>query len=570
MKKQLLTFTTDLFMLFLGIFILLPVTWAQEDCLGGSEGNSIYLEANNIKALIDPTGSLFWDGNNAKFEVERDGNSLATIFAQGLWIGGRDVAGNILVSAATYGKSANQYDYSPGPLLFQDLETSIEPDLENCEEWDRTWSVTRQEIEAHIADFTDNGIIDNPVSTVINWPGRGNQNLSFLPVTNQGLAPFWDRDADGIYEPFAGDYPILPQNLESPLPRADQMTWCVFHTGFGLLNDSNSTKSASLEVQLMAWSFNCSDNELLNNTIFTTYKMINRNISPVEDTKIGFWHDFDLGCFEDDYIGCAPEQNTFFVYNATNQDDCQIVTSAGTNPPVQAVTILNKPLDKFIYMNNGAFGDMPATADPNSEQEYLNYLEGSFRDGTPITEGGTGFQSGGDVTNFVFPDDPNDAEGWSMNSAGLPPGDRRALGVVSLGDMLPGQITIIDLAYSYHREEGASNLENVTAMYENVATIQAAYDNYFADVCNQVTAVSEPVWAKNIRLFPNPVNELLTIEYGANNIDQIEIWDNYGRCLLKLNEQKNNFEVGTLPAGVYYLKFGVKGESIVRKFVKIK
>ena len=70
-----------------------------------------------------------------------------------------------------------------------------------------------------------------------------------------------------------------------------------------------------------------------------------------------------------------------------------------------------------MYANNAAFGPFPpAITDPTQPNEYYNYLSGTFRDGTLLTVGGSGFNSSSDITNFAFPANPSDSlTEWTMH-----------------------------------------------------------------------------------------------------------------------------------------------------------
>ena len=80
------------------------------------------------------------------------------------------------------------------------------------------------------------------------------------------------------------------------------------------------------------------------------------------------------------------------------------------------------------YMRPGACNPLPGMTDPSTATEFYNYLTGRWRDGTPFTFGGSGYEPGSRRnTNFAFPDAPNNPAGWSMCSANLPCGDRRTI-----------------------------------------------------------------------------------------------------------------------------------------------
>ena len=93
-------------------------------------------------------------------------------------------------------------------------------------------------------------------------------------------------------------------------------------------------------------------------------------------------------------------------------------------------------MSSFVYYNNST----PANqADPNSPLQYYNYLAGYWGDGEPFTLGGSG-RGGAIPTKYVFPEEPNNAAGWSMCTATLPQGDRRTLQASGPFTLLPGAV----------------------------------------------------------------------------------------------------------------------------------
>ena len=491
--------TRPLYTIFFSLLLPLHFLSAQNDCEVPTLTNGIHLNGNNVRALYAASGSQLWDAEDSQFSVASEGVNLTTIFAQGLWLGAYDEAGNLKISAATYGASSGRSDFYPGPIGMGG-QTSADA----CANFDRAWEVYRYQILAHQADFADNGVIDNPIPTIVGWPGSGNPEFETingfaLPENAEGYAPFQDLDQDGIYEPLAGEYPIEP--LHAIIP--EHLVFTVFNTTGNLSTNSNSSAPVPMEIHCLAWSLNCTENELLNNTIFTNYRFINRAVEPLDSLRVGLWNDFDLGCYTDDYVGSAPGLNTFFTYNGDNfdNDPCdQGIQGAGENPPVQAVTFLNQPLDAFIYANNPGFGPPIPTSDPAVAQEYFNYLSGRFRDGTPLTEGGNGYNPGStEVVRFAFPGDPNDPTAWSQHSTNAPLADYRTLATIGIDHWEVGQILELDVAHSFHRVEGADYLGNVTAMYAGVAELQDLYDTNFASSCNPpIICDDDCIWAGDL------------------------------------------------------------------------
>ena len=486
MKKRLLSFS---FLLF-----LFQLSFSQ-DCPPATAGQ--LLSSNNINAYIPLGGSLFnVDGNDPGFEAPAL-EQAHTIFTQGLWLGAVDPGGNIKVAAQTYGRAYGDVDFFAGPL-----DEMSNTNNQSCEDWDHVWTVYRYQIEAHLADFADNGVIDNPIPAVLGWPGRGNAHFSALfgfelPFASHGLAPYFDHNGNGIYDPLAGDYPMVYASAIIP----EQITWSVFND-IGNVHLETNGDPLNMEIQLTCWVYHCTDNPQLNNTVFTSYKLYNRRLETLDSVHFGSWLDFDLGCFTDDLVGSSPELNTIFAYNETNTDGPCIfgATGYGENPPVQAMTFLNKEMSYAMYTTNPSI-----TAIPNSETDhptdFYRYLTGHWPDGTPLQSGGNGYDTLASTppTNFVFPGDPNNHEEWSQLSAGAYPADVRMLGSINLGTMPSGAIHKVDIAYSFFREPGADHLGNVTAMYAGVADLRSWYASEFQTVCSQPPFCEDDcIWAGDL------------------------------------------------------------------------
>lgn len=529
------------------------------------------LEANDIRATITNGGDLFHDGSNGQFRITSEEGMPTTISAAGLWLGGMDTGGQLKLAAQTYGRGAMRHDYYPGPIPFiyngnQDI---------NCAQWDTIWTVHRSEILAHLLDYQDNQAIDDPLQTIMGWPGEGNpyfediwgfplpqeENLT-NDLPDQGLAPFADTDGDGIYDPMQGDYPMIPEG--GPLP--EQISWTVFNDYFGLHNISGAF-TITAEVQLTTWAYQCEDSPQLDRTVFASYDIINRAIEPIDSFRLGLWVDFDLGCPTDDYLGSAPALNSFFAYNQDNVDDtdCNFnIAGFGDNPPVQAATFLNRPLYGFSYHLVGQ--------EPNAPQNsvgYYNLLNGRFQDNSPIYASGDGYEETGATTNFAFPGDPNAADEWSMQSEGLPVGDHRVIGSVELNRLDPNHADRIVMAFTYVREPGADHLGNVSAMYGQISQLQEWYDSGFADGCDFLTSVEE-VSAPEVRVFPNPSADAFTIDFPEQQMERLSVFDATGRLVRRVEGPHYDqyiLQRGHLPAGIYILRLEQKGSMITRKLM---
>ena len=128
-----------------------------------------FLHGNDVRATFRNAGDMFWDGvSEAQYYVpySQGQPSISSIFAGGLWLGTYDQGGNLLIAAQTYRTVGT--DYWSGPL-----DTTAQ--AIDCSGFDKIWQVKGTVVTALLADYNDNGVIDNPIDTsLLLWPGRGN------------------------------------------------------------------------------------------------------------------------------------------------------------------------------------------------------------------------------------------------------------------------------------------------------------------------------------------------------------------------------------------------------------
>ncbi len=551
---------------------------AQQNCQPGS--NNSYLETENILAKFGPGGSLFSYGPGVVNVIPNAPEGPSTVYAAALWLGAFDPAGNLKVASATY--RTLESDYAVGPLNpFTGQMTDAD-----CQAWNRVFRVSGDQIAAHLTDFADNGTVDDPIQAIYGWPGKGNTHFFEVYLLNpvalyfQQLAPFHDADGNGLYDPDKGDCPaiFLPNGTEL-VPH--QIVWHVFNDA-GLPHEQSGGKPLGVEVQVTAFAFDCEEPYLLGNTFFVQHKIINRSFEPLDSLQVGLFVDFDLGCYTDDFIGCKPEQNTFFVYNEDNTDGWPGTScwpeepTFGENPPAAAVTFLNKPLDRAMYFDNAM--EFPTGGGfPHLPQEYYNYLNAHWRDGQPLTYGGDGWtwnDPNATPTNYAFPDPPQDPNGWSMSSVDLnfQFSERLSISSHDAGTLLPGQSIELGTAWSQHREAGRDHLENVSLLYDEVELIQLLYDCNFDCVCSPISSLKNVAEAE-IDIFPNPAKERVTLRYGDLPVEEIRLFAADGRLVKSLQNiqpEQTVLEVAGLNAGVYTVQFLNDKESLARKILVLR
>ena len=443
----------------------------REDCIPATA--QIDMSINNVRARLTTGGDVWWNLSEGRYVVPKIpiGSGLpevSSIFAGAVWLGGFDPSGNLKMAAATYRNSSDN-DFYPGPI---DPNTGT-TELQTCLNWDRFFTVTGVEIDQHLRNYAVAKLagvpyeLDSIPDGVKYWPGKGNpyflQKYGFeLPNTEQALGSFWDEDFDNNYDPANGDYPII-EIRGCPLPQyPDEMTMWIYNDAGGAHTATQGQK-IQMEVQVQAFAY--ATNDAINDMTFQRYKLINRAQVDIGDCYFAMWVDPDLGCFTDDYVGCDTTRSMAYVYNEDELDGANGCTCSGgvdtycDEIPMLGIDYFRGPLSpkifgpngelldlkpgqqqspdtlielgmsSFIYYNNGGIGQPNSgTTDPGIDFEYYNYLSGFWRDGLPITVGGSGYNPGSqDTTKFVLPGTPDDNSDWSMCTAGLPFGDRRTI-----------------------------------------------------------------------------------------------------------------------------------------------
>ncbi len=456
------------------------------------------LEGNNIFAKISLNGTLFQDYPLGAFNLNtyQYPSDISTIGNFNLWLGAIGSNGQHQIAANRFPSDWNN-DFVSGPIINENGQLNFE-----CENFSQLWEVFGTEIKEHIADFEDDGTIDNPIQNIYAYPAH--QNPFFedihgfsLPNTIHGLAPFFDNNNDGIYNPENGDFP-LPDSVD-PSIIPGHIIWGIFNDG-----GTNHTNSGGLplnaEIHQTLWSFYCDGNEHLNNSIFTSYKIINKGNTSLDSMFVTFETDPNLGCPFDDHFGSIPDLNTFYFYNRDQIDGYDslgycgdYIPTFGNNPPVQAISFLNKEMSSFIY-HFSPIGSGPITP-PNSPHDYYTYMNGWWQGNIPLTIGGVGY-GGTQITSFAFSDHPDDSLGWSMHQSNftLDP-ELNTLSNTYIGLLQPNESTTVDLAFTFYSDETLNHIETVDLVYDNTPLIQQAYDTQFANDCIPYSCTNDCVWA---------------------------------------------------------------------------
>jgi hypothetical protein len=426
-----------------------------------------FLDINRVKAAFWADGTMFWDKvSSPLFEWPQDSGTHVN-FSTALWLGGVNSTGTLMGAYRRYGTVGE--DYFPGPL--DTINGTI--DSTTMAIYNKVWKINKTEVDQFIlcnclnpSDPSCTGyLIPN---SILNWPGNpivqsGGQNL----LMDQQLAPYYDANGDGFYDPSDCDYPLV---------KCDQSLFFVYNDRGGLHMESQ-LPSIGLEVRAMAYACSCdSVTNLypdLENTIFLDLEVIHRGADTLFQTYAGLYSDADIGGSPDDYIGTHVDEGYVYHYNADAFDNDYGGTQGyGALPPAHGIVYLKGPwMDangvadfwdpswdpgsapsqslaaivdytdttrtSVVYGINGTgFNDSIVDnerlglnrskyvggpiGDPNSSDDYYNAQRSMWNDGSFQTFGCDGYPSGSCASSslayFAYPDT---SDPWNWGTKGI-------------------------------------------------------------------------------------------------------------------------------------------------------
>jgi len=509
-----------------------------------STGSS-FLELNNVKALIH-TGGNMWQiaGQNfCHYEIPK-GSGKMSLFTSALWLGGVDINGQLKLAALRY---RNGQDYWTGPLT---TDGTADIATEECNKYDKHYRITKDEVSM-FNDWFSLGIQDAIDGTnlqkvnysdyqipqsILDWPAHGDVSLG----QDYYLAPFYDRDENGIYNPEeGGDYPWYDLTKEIDCKNSRTVTLFGDETLWWVMNDKGNIHTESggdpigMEIRAQAFAF-ATSNEI-NNSTFYNYELFNRSTQTLYNTYFGLMVDVALGGPNDDYVGCDVSRGLGYSYNGDDFDEDEMGFSGyGSNPPAVGVDFFEGPyqdnddfdnplitdyavakaqkgipykglgigygdgiidnerfgMRKFLYYNNTGTGN-PNQTDPSTAHDYYGYLSGYWKDGTRFAYGGNGHttnSNSGVDADFMFPGD-TDTLGWGTGgqqqatwteqTSGNLPYDRRFAQSAGPFTLKPGSVNNITVGVVWARAKSGGAFQSVIELRKADDKAQALFDNCF-------------------------------------------------------------------------------------------
>ena len=508
-----------------------------------SFSQSEVLNQNQVRAQINANGILFTESaaSQASYEVPKtsDGSGADLIFTSSFSYAGLDLGGGIHMAASKF--MADSSDLFTGPIANDYTNQNY------IDRYDHVYTVTATQIHDHQINWNHpNYVMPHDLEF---WPGNGDTNNGEASI----LAPFVDYNGNNLYEPHLGDHPYI---------RGDKTTYFILND---LAAPHAHTQSDPLGMEFHYMIYQYATNDFLDSITFINIKVINRSQNNYNQFIVSNYTDFDIGGSQDDYIGCSSSKKMIFGYNGDNNDDAPSIGEPlfGANPPTCGIQLLNHQIGSATYYAN----PLGAQGDPVTVNDFWNYMNGNWSDGTSFTVGGSGY-GGTTPTNFVLDGNPNDANAWTEASEGFVPGDRRAfMAAEPVSNFASGDYICYDFAVLYSRT-GGNNVLNVNGLFDVADSVQAFYDAQPYFYCEPSLLSNEVLNTKNndINIYPNPTHSKFMIS--APDAFNMEVYDISGKIILKADGVLPNQSIETPEqSGIYLVKIILNDYSISQKLI---
>jgi hypothetical protein len=499
-----------------------------------------FLDVNQVRCRVLSNGMFFYDLHNYTGGYEVPANSgVQSIFSKSLWMGGFDQNGELHVAGERYRQIGA--DYYAGPV-----SDTVHYNQDFDVLWNRVWKLNKSDILYHEANWPEPGY--EPIENILLWPGNGNAELGQAEL----LAPFFDRDNNGIYNPYNGDVPLI---------KGDQAIFFIYNDDRP--HGESKGKKLGAEIHAMFYAYDRPEDSALSQTIFGNFHIINRSQNDYSDFYTAFFMDFDIGYAYDDYIGCDTTLHSAFAYNGNAIDGDGGAETYGDFPPAQSFTCLNYDMDAFMYFNNTDVN--PAMRDPTHAYQYYNYMKGIWKDSTFLTYGGNGY--GGEIpVNYIFPGDPAEPDEWSEVSAAFNPFDRR--GLISHGPIQfnAGDTLNLDFALVFARDYEGDHLTSVALLKDRIQQVKDFYQEALG-----VEEIHQDSPA--LKVYPNPFSDELFVETASfSNTINWSIINMLGNTVSDgkaHNQPLLQLDVKNLRTGIYFLRISDGKQVGTSKIVKM-
>ncbi|MBL4707176.1 MAG: T9SS type A sorting domain-containing protein [Flavobacteriales bacterium] len=384
-------------------------------------------------------------------------------------------------------------------------------------------SITKDEISFHLRNFTQPNYM--MPESIRSWPVDGKVELG--EAIDQ--APFIDVNNNGCYDPENGDYPSI---------LGDRAIYMIVTDDTPPRRGDFSLRF-KMEAHIMIYVFDIPTVDYIDQSVFVRYTLVNRSKRTYKDVRVGIYHDYDVGGFSDDALGCDLNSNTVFAYNADfNDEDSGGLNGYGQYIPFVGTKLINQSL-------TGHIGGVRAR--PSSSGHRLNLLDGRWRDSTQLSVGGDGYnQPITQVTDFLYPGRLDKSNEWSFVHPGIgfaqnQKSDVFSLGRISFAQWKPGERKKIDIVVGIGLDSNnVNNYDNYDVLLfnlEKAARFQQGADSIQMkpSYSSCITGISDNFFnsfrVEKIIIYPNPTSGELNV-LSNENLEEITIYDLQGKEIL--------------------------------------
>lgn len=482
-------------------------------------------------------------------------SQAATVYFSSIALGGiNSVTGDTNVTYNLFNRSntilsgsssVDSNTLSPGPIT----NNYFDPNYIN-DYGDAIWVVSKAQVDNHIANFNDPSYIMPP--DFVSWPAHGD----VLRGESANLAPFYDHNLDGIYNPEEGDYPCI---------RGDKAIYIIMND-IATPRISDAGTALGMEVHLMLYQFGWPLE--LKETTFIHYKLHNRSNTDYNNFQLSVLNDFEIGGSIDDYMGIDTNRRLHYIFNGDMHDEgASGAVGFDTIKPAFGIIELNNKLTGSILFNRAGTGGAISgfTDDPTNWRHTYGYMNGIWKNGNPLTYGNSGLDSiAATPTNHMLPGYRD--QGWSETSSMRPPGDRRGMLTCSDGTFNSGESKEFDFAYVFAQDTQADDIwDPVDVLFQNSDVVQDFYDNMDFSCLNGTADLNES--QLDFSLFPNPANTILNISTSGEF--DYTLFDVSGQIVRIANKQFNSTQinVSTLNKGIYIIEITQNGFKSNKKII---
>ncbi len=542
------------------------------------------LDINNLTGVISPFGFHFDDFEGKSLEVPKNsGKYMGSVL--NFWMGGYPESSYLRLAAERTRQVGA--DFFAGPI-------STNSDTNFMRRWQRVYKLNKTDIQYHINNWSNANY--KPIETIANWPAQGDVAHGETP----NLAPYFDTDHNGIYEPMLGDYPII---------RGDQAIFFVFNDSLHL-HTSSQGQILGIEIAGMAYAYDKPDDSTLFNTIFFHYDVTNKSLRKYHDTYMSLYADFDIGYYLDDYIMTDVTNGMVITYNSSPVDGDGTGTTYGEHPPAIGLKVIggaflpadgiDNPSGLCDYGINGLnFGDniidnermglthsnFSPKATPWQQPMATDFYEAmksttlNYGCSTPYTPGGTG-----PLSRYIFPGDSDTLCNWSTSGV-LPNGgfnqngyywDEQTLNnpnnfrnsVATVGSITfdPSETIPLDWCIMWARDYDGDHMASVKLLRDRMTQLspQLSMLTKIPATYLNVTSSQTP---NMLIVVPNPATDLIAVTSKWNKTLPYTIYTFHGVAIMKgqLLPGTTEISLSNLPKGVYL----IHSEAGFAKIVKL-